>query len=824
MFHRVRQLVLGPADRQRRALRGQSGQSLIILAFAFLGLIAMLGLALDLGLVYIERVRIKRAVDAATLAGVVELPFEEDAFSRAAEYLNLNGYNIDPLTGDANVLVQGCVRDFDDWDGDGDTDEYVDHPTPYTYTLVANPRARFILAATSPGAPRTSDICDGATTFGNANRLAITGTVTVDMNFMQFFGFPEVPVTDAAEAQNVTDLDVVVVFDTSGSMEFGTVCYDCWVRTDSNNPDYPNNGYYNPIPATVPSSLLCSATQVPYTEGGYHYLIAEAELAAFNPPLWQTRYRQTGQGYWAIQRGSRSTDFANRAGDPSQQSSNVCIPGTPGTPGADLDCSALLPCTQADCSAYISHHPFATYGQEAPPAELLGMFYYLEDVTDNDPPPPKLEYDFTPTLDWSGDDAHIWLRAQGGGDRAYEPIYQDPFLHNKSTIHWDASSDGFNPLSNTAALGNNRWRDNRADPGEWRWIHLGTAPVTPGEPFVLRLWAGSPGYDIDKIVVTDNPSTNWSNIPALSYDTPANNVGRPATPGSATRAACDPCNPIYGSTVTPDQCTGFSPVLTPTNHLADPLFGSLEPIRTSQEAVKRFIQRLDPEFDQAAFVPFTHFIVRAGQSQLECLKRDGNQCYEAVGPTGPISYTRVLAKLENNTALEGTDIAWGMLEGLKALGVNVLKEPICTGARNPFDNNCFDNDCTNPERKDSCGRGGAAARVMVVLTDGSPNSNPEDEKRFPEPGGCSNHPVYNYPDSLDPLDDPDFDCVIYFAGQAFGAGVRVYTIGLGDGANADLLKMAAETSFGQYYFAPTPADLDAIFDQILGNIYVRLIR
>jgi hypothetical protein len=36
--------------------------------------------------------------------------------------------------------------------------------------------------------------------------------------------------------------------------------------------------------------------------------------------------------------------------------------------------------------------------------------------------------------------------------------------------------------------------------------------------------------------------------------------------------------------------------------------------------------------------------------------------------------------------------------------------------------------------------------------------------------------------------------------------------------------MAAETAGGQYFYAPTPEDLDAKFDEILGNIYVRLIR
>jgi hypothetical protein len=555
-------------------------------------------------------------------------------------------------------------------------------------------------------------------------------------------------------------------------------------------------------------------------EDGYWYLTAEAELAAFNPQLWETRYRQTGQGYWAIQRGSRFGDWNNRAGDPSQQSSNVCLTGTgvdcsvPGDPSDDL-------CTDdpgggdvfVDCSGYMSHHPYATYGQEAPPAELLGMFYYLEDVIDQDPPPPRLEYDFTPYQDGN---AYIWLRAQGGGDRSYEPIFQDPFVHNKDSIHWAVffpnSGTQTSPQTNRDAQGNNRWRDNRADPGEWDWIRLNDTPisVSDSDPMILRLWAGSPGYDIDKIVVTNDPRSNWSDIDVLDYDDPAPNIGRPATQGSATRAACDPCNPIYGLSVTPGECTGFSPVLTPTNHLANPLFGDLEPIRTSKEAVKRFIQRLEPEFDQAGFVPFTTDVNRYDQSQLACRKRDGKACFDPVVQSPPISYTLVLASVEEPISTQATDIAEGMRNGLEVLGANVRGLPECSAGQNPYDDNCFDNSCTSDERT-GCGRGGAASRVMVVLTDGSPNQNP---------GGCGNDPVYNFP--LE--NDDDFDCVIYYAGKALQNNVVVYAIGLGDGARDDLLQMAAETARGQYFEAPTPEDLDAIFDEILSNIYVRLIR
>ena len=609
--------------------------------------------------------------------------------------------------------------------------------------------------------------------------------------------------------------DVVVVFDISGSMEYSTICYDCWVRTDPTNPDYPNNGYFNPIPADVPSSDLCAATQSPYVQDGYRYLITEAELAAFNPNLWETRYRQTGQGYWAIQRGSRNGDHGNRAGDPSQQSSNVCLAGTgvdctaPGNPADDL-------CNDdpgggdvfVDCSGYMSHHPYATYGQWAPPAELLGMFYYLEDVIDQDPPPPRLEYDFRP--DWTGN-AYIWLRAQGGGARAYEPIYQDPFVLNQDTIHWAVffpdTGVQTTPASNTDALGNGRWRDNRADPGEWRWIRLNDTPISvaEGETMVLRLWAGSPGYDIDKIVVTNDARSDWSNIPALTYDDPAPNIGRPATQGSATRAACDPCNPIYGLSVTPNQCTGYSPVLTPTNHLANPLFGELEPLRTSKEAVKRFVQRLEPEFDQAGFVPFTADVDRYDQGQLECIRRYGQACYNPVVQNPPISYTQILVSAEEPTALQATDIAEGMRNGLEVLGVNVRSLPECGTGQNPYDDNCFDNTCDPTDERTGCGRADAAGRMMIVLTDGPPNTNP---------GGCGDDPIYNFP----PENDDDYDCVIYYAGRALQNNVVVHTIGLGNGARADLLEMAAETTGGQFYYTPTPDDLDQVFDEILALI------
>ena len=61
----------------------EEGQSIVILAFAMVGLLVFAGLAVDVGVVYVTSVRLARAVDAAALAGVVELPYEVSTTSTA---------------------------------------------------------------------------------------------------------------------------------------------------------------------------------------------------------------------------------------------------------------------------------------------------------------------------------------------------------------------------------------------------------------------------------------------------------------------------------------------------------------------------------------------------------------------------------------------------------------------------------------------------------------------------------------------------------------------------------------------------------------------
>ena len=54
-------------------LQKETGQSIVIIAVVMVALLAFVGLAIDLGLVWARRAQLVAAVDAAALAGVTEI-------------------------------------------------------------------------------------------------------------------------------------------------------------------------------------------------------------------------------------------------------------------------------------------------------------------------------------------------------------------------------------------------------------------------------------------------------------------------------------------------------------------------------------------------------------------------------------------------------------------------------------------------------------------------------------------------------------------------------------------------------------------------------
>jgi hypothetical protein len=150
----------------------QQGQSLIIVAFLIVALLAAVGLAVDLGLMYVEKVRIGRAVDAAALAGAQELPDESAAHDRMIEYLELNGY-------DENS------EDFQlGWAFPEETD-CMNPPCPHYH-------------------------------------LVVSATQEVSLTFMRVLGFQTVDVSAHAIGENANRLDIAIVLDVSGSMDDDT--------------------------------------------------------------------------------------------------------------------------------------------------------------------------------------------------------------------------------------------------------------------------------------------------------------------------------------------------------------------------------------------------------------------------------------------------------------------------------------------------------------------------------------------------------------------------------------------------------------------------
>jgi hypothetical protein len=84
----------------RPPLSEEQGQAIIVIALAMIALFLFAGLALDAATVYAGQSKLKRAIDAAALAGVVELPNEEAAEARTRQFMQGNGFDV----GDQEVL------------------------------------------------------------------------------------------------------------------------------------------------------------------------------------------------------------------------------------------------------------------------------------------------------------------------------------------------------------------------------------------------------------------------------------------------------------------------------------------------------------------------------------------------------------------------------------------------------------------------------------------------------------------------------------------------------------------------------------------------
>jgi hypothetical protein len=163
------------------------------------------------------------------------------------------------------------------------------------------------------------------------------------------------------------------------------------------------------------------------------------------------------------------------------------------------------------------------------------------------------------------------------------------------------------------------------------------------------------------------------------------------------------------------------------------------------------------------------------RNELECIQRLGPE-----NCTSDVINTTVIAELNGTTAGGATNLAGGIKEGIAVLSAE--------GGH--------------------YGRP-RAAHIMVLMTDGEANVVPKSY--------CYAQDLW--PDNSGTTDENRAkDCVIYYANEARDNGIVIHTTSLGYAADLEIMQEVADITGGTHRWAPTPAVLDAIFDEISASL------
>lgn len=86
-------------------IKDENGNISVLVAMIMLVLIVSIAFVTDIGMVYAEKVKLSKALDASIMAGGLELPKIENAENVIKEYLVLNGVSLESVT--INIAVDG---------------------------------------------------------------------------------------------------------------------------------------------------------------------------------------------------------------------------------------------------------------------------------------------------------------------------------------------------------------------------------------------------------------------------------------------------------------------------------------------------------------------------------------------------------------------------------------------------------------------------------------------------------------------------------------------------------------------------------------------
>lgn len=176
--------------------KSERGQAIVLLAFAMVGLVAIVGLMTDTGILLIEYAKLKRGIDSAAIASAQQFRRDftgEDLATAAQQFLILNQSDA------SNIEVYRCKL---------------------------NPNTG-VIDNTIDGTEHDEDLC----TIPRRKLLRIEATRTVTFGFLRVIGITGTQIT-ASSVGEAASIDIVLVIDTSASMSYET-------GGNPNSPDSP---------------------------------------------------------------------------------------------------------------------------------------------------------------------------------------------------------------------------------------------------------------------------------------------------------------------------------------------------------------------------------------------------------------------------------------------------------------------------------------------------------------------------------------------------------------------------------------------------------
>ncbi|MEE9417609.1 MAG: pilus assembly protein TadG-related protein [Acidimicrobiales bacterium] len=265
--------------------KGDRGYALIFVAFLLLPMVAMVGLAVDVGSFYVRAAKIQRASDAAALAGVIHQPDSGLAESTAIAVAKENGF--DPTTDpDIEIIVEDLggqqlrVTIFD-----RDVDVFFSSIFLSNVEIVRFSSAEFVLPVPM-GSPLNS--------FGNTQPVPAAGDP-------QFWAAIQAPFTRYEDGDPyATGCNTVPPFT---NPTLGIKCQGVDI-----NPGYRPEGYWYGVEVTADQVGLPVAVEV--FDGGFYQRSSIAESTG--DFVWRADLgRKPDTGYQLYDIDSTTLDYRN---------------------------------------------------------------------------------------------------------------------------------------------------------------------------------------------------------------------------------------------------------------------------------------------------------------------------------------------------------------------------------------------------------------------------------------------------------------------------------------------------------------------------------